>query len=110
MIRAMALGEVNFGAIGASDGREIQAGLALGAILGAIGVLRVGAWAIIGDIFASTTVRSALAARRHDVGIALVGVVIWGNAFRFPCFPFFCAESEPIRRHRLRRSSQRWSM
>src|SRR6266542_1129855 len=29
--------------------RELQAGLFLGAILGAIGVVRVGAWAIVGE-------------------------------------------------------------
>src|SRR3954453_16240498 len=49
MIRAMALGEVTLRDWWRVMGREIQAGLSLGAILGAIGVVRVGIWAIIGE-------------------------------------------------------------
>src|SRR5467141_2297978 len=49
MIRAMALGEVTLRDWWRVMGREAQAGLSLGAILGTIGVLRVGAWAIIGE-------------------------------------------------------------
>src|SRR5947208_8040712 len=49
MIRAMALGEVTL-----RDGwqvmrREVQVGILLVAVLGAIGVVRVGAWAIVGE-------------------------------------------------------------
>src|SRR5919197_4292603 len=49
MIRAMALGEVTLRDWWRVMRREVQAGLSLGAILGAIGVVRVGAWAIIGE-------------------------------------------------------------
>src|SRR5438093_10928072 len=49
MIRAMALGEVTLRDWWQVMRRELQAGLFLGAILGAIGVVRVGAWAIVGE-------------------------------------------------------------
>ncbi len=80
MIRAMALGEVTLRDWWRVMGREIQAGLALGAILGAIGVLRVGAWAIIGEQYLHRQPYGPhwpLVAL--TVGIALVGVVIWGT-------------------------------
>ena len=80
MIRAMALGEVTLRDWWRVMGREIQAGLALGAILGAIGVLRVGAWAIIGEQYLHRQPYGPhwpLVAM--TVGIALVGVVIWGT-------------------------------
>src|SRR5438105_8984889 len=49
MIRAMALGEVTLRDWWHGMRREMQAGLSLGAILGAIGVVRVGAWALVGE-------------------------------------------------------------
>src|SRR3989440_2951310 len=49
MIRAMALGEVTLRDWWRVMSREVRAGLALGAILGTIGVLRVGTWAIMGE-------------------------------------------------------------
>src|SRR6184192_445602 len=49
MIRAMALGEVTLRDWWRVMSSEVQAGLALGLILGVIGVLRVGAWAMIMD-------------------------------------------------------------
>src|SRR5436190_8667827 len=49
MIRAMALGEVTLRDWWRVMRRELQAGLALGIILGVIGVLRVGAWAMVGE-------------------------------------------------------------
>src|SRR5881398_1450742 len=81
MIRAMALGEVTLRDWWRVMNREIQAGLALGAILGVIGVLRVGAWAMIDEnyfhhqppIYGEHWPRVAL-----TVGLALVGVVLWG--------------------------------
>src|SRR5436853_6483041 len=48
IIRAMALGEVTLRDWWRVASREIRAGLALGLILGVIGVLRVGAWAMLG--------------------------------------------------------------
>src|SRR5437899_5417126 len=47
MIRAMALGEVTLRDWWRVMSREVRAWLALGAILGTIGVLRVGTWAIM---------------------------------------------------------------
>src|SRR5437868_7554170 len=49
IIRAMALGEVTLRDWWRVAGREIQAGLSLGLILGAIGTLRVAAWSIVGE-------------------------------------------------------------
>ena len=80
MIRAMALGEVTLRDWWRVMGREVQAGLALGTILGAIGVLRVGAWAVIGEQYLHRQPYGAhwpLVA--ITVGIALVGVVLWGT-------------------------------
>ena len=80
MIRAMALGEVTLRDWWRVMGREIQAGLALGAILGAIGVVRVAVWAIIGEQYLHRQPYGPhwpLVA--ITVGISLVGVVIWGT-------------------------------
>src|SRR5947209_15100894 len=49
IIRAMALGEVTLRDWWKVAAREIQAGLPLGAILGTIGIVRVAAWAIVGE-------------------------------------------------------------
>jgi magnesium transporter len=80
MIRAMALGEVTLRDWWRVMGREIQAGLSLGAILGTIGVVRVGIWAIIGEQYLHRQPYGPhwpLVA--ITVGISLVGVVIWGT-------------------------------
>jgi magnesium transporter len=80
MIRAMALGEVTLRDWWRVMRREVQAGLSLGAILGAIGVVRVGAWAIIGEKYLHQQPYGAhwpLVAL--TVGVALVGVVLWGT-------------------------------
>ena len=80
MIRAMALGEVTLRDWWQVMRRELQAGLFLGAILGAIGVVRVGAWSIVGEQYLHQQPYGAhwpLVAL--TVGIALVGVVLWGT-------------------------------
>jgi len=80
MIRAMALGEVTLRDWWQVMRRELQAGLFLGAILGVIGVVRVGAWAIVGEQYLHQQPYGAhwpLVAL--TVGIALVGVVLWGT-------------------------------
>jgi len=80
MIRAMALGEVTLRDWWRVMSREIQAGLSLGVILGAIGVVRVGAWAMIGEQYLHRQPYGPhwpLVAM--TVGIALVGVVLWGT-------------------------------
>ena len=80
MIRAMALGEVTLRDWWRVMSREVQAGLSLGLILGAIGVVRVGIWAIIGEQYLHRQPYGPhwpLVAL--TVGISLVGVVVWGT-------------------------------
>ena len=81
MIRAMALGEVTLRDWWRVMSREVQAGLSLGVILGAIGVFRVGYmgdhWRTI-SVIDNRTVPIGLSSR-CTVGIALVGVVLWGT-------------------------------
>jgi magnesium transporter len=80
MIRAMALGEVTLRDWWRVMSREVQAGLALGLILGAIGIVRVGGWAIVGEQYLHRQPYGPhwpLVA--ITVGIALVGVVLWGT-------------------------------
>jgi magnesium transporter len=80
MIRAMALGEVTLRDWWRVMSRELQAGLALGLILGAIGIVRVGGWAIFGEQYLHRQPYGPhwpLVA--ITVGIALVGVVLWGT-------------------------------
>ena len=80
MIRAMALGEVTLRDWWRVMGREVQAGLWLGAILGAIGIIRVGAWAIIREqYFHQQPYGAHWPLVALTVGIALVGVVLWGT-------------------------------
>jgi len=80
MIRAMALGEVTLRDWWRVMSREVQAGLSLGLILGAIGVVRVAIWAIIGEQYLHRQPYGPhwpLVAL--TVGISLVGVVVWGT-------------------------------
>ena len=80
MIRAMALGEVTLRDWWRVMSREVQAGLSLGVILGAIGVIRVAVWAIIGEQYLHRQPYGPhwpLVA--ITVGISLVGVVILGT-------------------------------
>jgi len=80
MIRAMALGEVTLRDWWRVMGREVQAGLSLGAILGVIGVVRVAAWAIVGEqYFHRQPYGPHWPLVALTVGIALVGVVLWGT-------------------------------
>src|SRR6266404_880576 len=80
MIRAMALGEVTLRDWWHVMGREIMAGLMLGGILGAIGTARVAIWSIVGDHYFHRQLYGPhwpLVA--ITVGVALVGVVLWGS-------------------------------
>ncbi|MEP6685134.1 MAG: magnesium transporter [Verrucomicrobiota bacterium] len=80
MIRAMALGEVTMRDWWHVMRRELQAGLALGVILGVIGVIRVGFWAIVAERYFHRQPYGASWDRvALTVGIALVGVVLWGS-------------------------------
>ena len=75
VIRAMALGEITLGAWWAVMRREILSGLALGGILGSIGFLRITLWQQA-HLYNYGTHWLWLAC---TVGIALVGVVLWGT-------------------------------
>src|SRR5213595_3075113 len=80
MIHAMALGEVTLRDWWRVMRRELQAGLSLGVILGAIGTIRVAFWAIVGEQYLHRQPYGAhwpLVAL--TVGVALVGVVLWGT-------------------------------
>src|SRR5438045_211116 len=82
MIRAMALGEVTLRDWWHVMRRELQAGLSLGVILGVIGTVRVAFWSMIDKkylhhqppVYGAHWPLVAL-----TVGIALVGVVLWGT-------------------------------
>jgi magnesium transporter len=54
--------------------REIFAGLALGAILGSIGFLRITLWSAFSDIYGAHWLLVAI-----TVSVSLVGVVLWGT-------------------------------
>jgi magnesium transporter len=80
MIRAMALGEVTLRDWWQVMRREMQAGLLLGTILGAIGIVRVAAWAIADErYFHHQPYGEHWPLIALTVGIALVGVVLWGT-------------------------------
>lgn len=80
MIRAMALGEVTLRDWWHVMRREVQAGLALGLILGIIGVIRVAAWAMADErYFHHQPYGADWPLVAITVGIALVGVVLWGT-------------------------------
>jgi len=80
IVRAMALGEVTLRDWWRVAGREIRAGLSLGAILGAIGTLRVALWSIIGEkYFHHQLYGPHWPLVALTVGLALVGVVLWGS-------------------------------
>jgi magnesium transporter len=80
MIRAMALGEVNLRDWWKVMSKEVQAGLFLGILLGVIGIVRVGAWAMIGETyFHRQPYGPHWPLVALTVGIALVGVVLWGT-------------------------------
>jgi magnesium transporter len=74
VIRALVLGEVTLSSWWHIMKREIFSGLALGAILGSIGFLRITIWSLFSGIYGPHWLLVAL-----TVGVALVGVVIWGT-------------------------------
>jgi len=80
IIRAMALGEVTLHDWWRVMGREIRAGLSLGAILGLIGAIRVAVWSVAGEKYFHREIYGPhwpLVA--ITVGVALIGVVLWGS-------------------------------
>src|SRR5688500_10525498 len=76
IIRAIALGEVKLKDWWRVALRELPSGLALGTLLGILGVIRVVSWQYfgIGEGYGEHYVRIAL-----TVGIALLGVVTFGS-------------------------------
>ncbi len=74
IIRAMALGEVTLRDWWRVMRKEIVAGLLLGCVLGVIGFLRVAVWAQFSNVYGPHWLLIAC-----TVGIALVGVVLWGS-------------------------------
>ncbi len=80
MIRAMALGEVTLRDWWQVMRRELQAGLLLGLILGIIGIIRVACWALAAQrYFHHQPYGEHWPLVALTVGIALVGVVLWGT-------------------------------
>jgi magnesium transporter len=74
MIRALAVGEVTLHDWWRIMRREVMAGLALGAILGSIGFVRVTLWQQLFGTYGASWFLIAL-----TVLFALVGVVMWGT-------------------------------
>jgi len=74
VIRALALGEVTLIDWWHVMRREIAAGLALGAILGTIGFMRIAVWSAFSSIYGEHWLLVAI-----TVAISLVGVVLWGT-------------------------------
>jgi magnesium transporter len=74
VIRALALGEVTLRDWWRIMRREVFSGLALGAILGGIGFLRITIWSAFSDMYGRHWFLVAL-----TVGIALIGIVLWGT-------------------------------
>jgi len=74
VIRALALSEVGLKDWWRVMRREVFAGLALGAILGSIGFLRISIWSAFSDLYGPHWLLVAL-----TVGVALIGIVLWGT-------------------------------
>jgi magnesium transporter len=74
VIRAMALGEVRLRDWWRIMRREVAAGLALGSILGMIGLMRILLWPTRATLYGEHYVLIAL-----TVAVSLVGVVLWGT-------------------------------
>jgi magnesium transporter len=75
VIRALAVGEITARDWWRIVRREIYVGLTLGTILGAIGFTRISIWAsLVPTIYGAHWLAIAVA-----VGLALVGVVLWGS-------------------------------
>jgi magnesium transporter len=74
MIRALAVGEVTLADWWSILRREFQSGLALGAVLGAVGFIRVTVWETLFQTYGPHWLIVA-----GIVGLALVGVVLWAT-------------------------------
>ncbi|MCE5229206.1 magnesium transporter [bacterium] len=74
IIRALALGEVTLADWWRVVHREVLTGLALGAILGAVGFLRISIWSAFSTIYGAHWLMVAF-----TIWFALIGVVLWGT-------------------------------
>src|SRR5581483_11092164 len=75
IIRALALREVRLRDWWRVVRREVYSGLALGAVLGVIGMLRITAWSLVWPtMYTEHWPLVGLA-----VGLSLVGIVLWGT-------------------------------
>jgi magnesium transporter len=74
IIQAMALGEITIGDWWRVMRRELISGLMLGVVLGLIGFLRIFTWTLFSDLYGPHWALLGV-----TVGIALVGVVLWGS-------------------------------
>jgi magnesium transporter len=74
VIRAMALGEIALADWWRVMRREFLSGLTLGALLGAIGFLRIAIWSAVSPIYGEHWALVGM-----TVGFSLVGVVLWGT-------------------------------
>jgi magnesium transporter len=74
VIRALAVGELGLADWWRVIRREFLSGLSLGAILGAIGIVRIVVWSRLFGLYGEHWLLVAL-----TVGLSLVGVVLWGT-------------------------------
>lgn len=74
IIQAMALGEVTVADWWRVMRRELLSGFLLGATLGTIGFFRIYAWTMFSNVYGPHWILVGL-----TVGIALVGIVLWGS-------------------------------
>jgi magnesium transporter len=74
VIRALAVGELALGDVFRVIRRELLTGVVLGAILGAIGFLRITIWSAFSNLYGAHWLLVAA-----TVAVALVGVVLWGS-------------------------------
>lgn len=74
IIQAMALGEITIGDWWRVMRRELVSGLMLGIVLGSIGFLRIFTWTLFSDLYGPHW-----ALIGATVGVALIGVVLWGS-------------------------------
>jgi len=74
IIQALAVGEITLRDWWRIMRREIISGLMMGAVLGIVGFCRIAAWTLFSNIYGPHWVLVGL-----TVGVALVGVVLWGS-------------------------------
>lgn len=74
LIRALAVGEITLADWRRVLSRELLSGLMLGTILGVLGLVRVGVWQAAFGTYGEHWLRLGM-----TVGIALLGVVLWGT-------------------------------